>query len=146
MRRLRADGLVIVGKTNLPELAIWPFTVSTANGVTRNPWNPEISCGGSSGGSAAAVAAGLVPAAHGTDGGGSIRIPSACCGLVGLKPTLGRVSPAPHQHGWQGLSTAGFITRTVRDNGLLLDIVREELPGPSGGFTAATEGIRRQCG
>ncbi|MGZ4619857.1 MAG: amidase family protein [Frankiaceae bacterium] len=140
VRRLRAADLVVVGKTNLCELAIWPFTVSAAHGVTRNPWNPEVSCGGSSGGSAVAVAAGLVPAAHGTDGGGSIRIPAACCGLVGLKPTLGRVSPAPHRHGWQGLSTAGFITRTIGDNGVLLDLVGEELPGPSGSFAAAAEG------
>lgn len=93
--RLRAAGAVIVGTTAMPEFGIWPFTESVANGATRNPWNTAYSPAGSSGGTAAAVAAGLVPAAIGGDGGGSIRLPSAWCGLFGLKPQRGRVSSAP---------------------------------------------------
>ncbi|MGZ6791823.1 MAG: amidase family protein, partial [Mycobacteriales bacterium] len=85
-RRLRAAGAVVVGATHMPELALWPFTESVTYGATRNPWDTGRTPGGSSGGSAAAVAAGMVAAAHATDGGGSIRIPAACCGLVGLKP------------------------------------------------------------
>ena len=95
-RRLREAGAVIIGKTHLSEFGQWPFTESQTFGYTRNPWDPSRTPGGSSGGSAAAVAAGMVGAALGGDGGGSIRIPSACCGLFGLKPQLGRVSFAPH--------------------------------------------------
>ena len=91
VRRLRAAGAVVVGKTTMPELGLWPFTESVTWGVTRNPWDLERTPGGSSGGSAAAVAAGLVPAAIGADGAGSIRIPAACTGLFGLKPQSGRV-------------------------------------------------------
>jgi amidase len=113
--------MVVIGKTTLPELGLWPFTESRTWGVTRNPWDLGRTAGGSSGGSAAAVAAGLVPAAVGNDGGGSIRIPAACCGLVGLKPSPGRV---PHDgHGWYGLVSDGFLTRTVLDTALLLDAV-----------------------
>ena len=96
MRRLRAAGAIVVGKTTMRELGLWPFTESITWGVTRNPWDTERTPGGSSGGSAAAVAAGLVPAAVAADGAGSIRIPAACCGLFGLKPHTGRVPRAPH--------------------------------------------------
>ena len=108
-------GAVILGKTNLPELAIIGATESPTLGHTRNPWDPERTAGGSSGGSAAAVAAGLASAAHATDGAGSIRIPAANCGLVGMKPQRGRVSLMPDAHHWHGLSVAGAHTRTVAD-------------------------------
>jgi amidase len=124
-RRLRAAGAVIVGATNLPELALWPFTESTSFGATRNPWNLDRTPGGSSGGSAAAVAAGLVAAAHATDGGGSIRIPAACCGLVGLKPTRGFVSLAPDTEHWHGLSVAGCVTRSVEDTVTVLNVLQD---------------------
>ena len=112
VRRLRAAGAVIIGKTNLPELAITGTTESPNWGVTRNPWNLDRTPGGSSGGSAAAVAAGLAPLAHATDGAGSIRIPAACCGLFGLKPQRDRVSLAPDSQHWYGMSVAGAVTRT----------------------------------
>jgi len=121
--RLRAAGAIVVGKTNLPELAISGFTESATWGVTRNPWDPERTPGGSSGGSATAVAAGLVAAAHASDGAGSIRIPAACCGLFGLKPQRGRVSLAPEGEHWHGLSVFGCLTRSVEDTGLFLDAV-----------------------
>jgi len=123
VRRLRAAGAIPIGITNVPELTIWPWTASTANGVTRNPWDLTRTPGGSSGGSAAAVAAGLVPAATGSDGGGSIRIPAACCGLVGMKTTRGRVPMAPAREGWLGLSVFGALARTVADSALLLDVI-----------------------
>src|SRR5947207_1348310 len=122
VRRLREAGAVIIGKTNVPELTIWPFTESATFGVTRNPWNRQRAPGGSSGGSAAAVAAGLVGAALGSDGAGSIRIPSAWCGLFGLKPQRGRVSVAPRSRAWHGLSVNGVITRVVADTALFHDV------------------------
>jgi amidase len=125
-RRLRAAGAVIVGATNLPELALWPFTESKTFGITRNPWHLDHTPGGSSGGSAAAVAAGLVAAAHGTDGGGSIRIPAACCGLVGLKPGRGFVSLAPDTDHWHGLSAAGCVTRSVEDTVTVLNVLQDQ--------------------
>src|SRR6478752_6545736 len=100
VRRLREAGAIVVGKTQLPELAICGFTESATFGVTRNPWNPQRTPGGSSGGSAAAVAAGLVPIASASDGAGSIRIPASCCGVVGLKPQRGRISLAPDREHW----------------------------------------------
>jgi len=116
VRRLRAAGAVILGKTALCELAAYGhFTGSAAHGVTRNPWNLDRSPGGSSGGSAAAVAAGMVPVALGSDGGGSIRIPSAFCGLFGLKPQRGRVSLAPLEDHWYGCTVLGGIGRSVLD-------------------------------
>ena len=129
VRRLRAAGAIPIGITNVPELTIWPWTITEANGVTRNPWDPTRTPGGSSGGSAAAVAAGLVPCATGSDGGGSIRIPAACCGLVGLKPTRGRVSTQPAREGWLGLSVYGGLARTVRDSALLLDAMHGAIDG-----------------
>jgi amidase len=129
VRRLRAAGAIPIGITNVPELMIFPWTASDANGITRNPWNPERTPGGSSGGSAAAVAAGMVPAATGSDGGGSIRIPASCCGLVGMKPTRGRVSSQPASAGWLGLSVYGGLARTVSDSALMLDAMHGGIGG-----------------
>jgi amidase len=129
VKRLRAAGAVIVGKTNLPELAIWPFTASSAWGMTRNPWDLNRSPGGSSGGAGAAVASGMVAVAHGSDGGGSIRIPAACCGVFGLKPQRGRVSLMPDAEHWYGLSVFGCLSRTVLDTALFLDVVRGHVEG-----------------
>jgi amidase len=125
VKRLRAAGAIPVGITNVPELMIFPWTATEANGITRNPWNPDRTPGGSSGGSAAAVAAGMVPAATGSDGGGSIRIPAACCGLVGMKPTRARVPTAPATEGWLGLSVYGALARTVADSALMLDVMSD---------------------
>jgi amidase len=124
--RLRSAGAVLIGRTHLPELAIWPFTESASWGVTRNPWRADRTCGGSSGGSAAAVAAALAPVALASDGGGSIRIPAACCGLFGLKPSRGRVSLAPLPDHWHGLTVLGALARSVADSALFLDAVADE--------------------
>jgi amidase len=132
VRRLRGAGCVILGKTTLPELAITGTTEGPAFGVTRNPWNLDRTPGGSSGGSGAAVAAGLAAAGHATDGAGSIRIPAACCGLFGLKPQRGRVPLGPDDGHWNGLSVAGAITRGVLDNALFLDAVAGPGPAPGG--------------
>jgi len=129
--RLRAAGAVFLGKTNLPELAIMGSTEGPAFGVTRNPWATDRTPGGSSGGSAAAVAAGLCAAATGSDGAGSIRIPAACCRLVGLKPQRDRISLAPRSEHWYGLSVLGFLTRTVADTAVLLDATAARRPGAS---------------
>lgn len=126
--RLRGSGAVILGKTNVPELEIIGDTESPTWGVTRNPWDTERSPGGSSGGSAAAVAAGLAAAATGSDGAGSIRIPSANCGLVGLKPSRGRITLSPRIDVWHGMAVYGFLTRTVRDTALLMDVAATEVP------------------
>ncbi len=123
VRRLREAGAIIVGVTLLPEMAICGFTESATYGVTRNPWNLQHTPGGSSGGSAAAVAAGLVPIASAGDGAGSIRIPAASCGLFGLKPSRGRVSLAPELEGWNGLAVLGCLSRNVLDTALWLDVV-----------------------
>ena len=121
--RLRSAGMVIVGKTNLPEFGTIPSTESVRLGACHNPWNLEHTPGGSSGGSAAAVAAGIVPVAHGNDGGGSLRIPASCCGLFTIKPTRGRISNGPIDTDGFGLLHQGFISRTVRDNARCLDAV-----------------------
>ena len=123
VRRLREAGAVLVGKTTTPEFGHKPFTDSPLFGVTRNPWNLARTSGGSSGGAAAAVASGQAPLALGTDGGGSIRIPAACCGIVGLKPTLGRV---PHVHQADLFSTTSYIgpmTKTVAEAAACLDAI-----------------------
>src|SRR5689334_3426006 len=122
--RLRAAGAVIVGKTTMPEFGAFPYTESDAFGITRNPWNTAHTPGGSSGGTAAAVASGMVPVGMGGDGGGSIRIPSACCGLFGLKPQRGRVSTAPMEHLWWSLGTVGPLTRSVLDSAIVYDVIR----------------------
>ncbi|MFE1751179.1 amidase [Streptomyces anandii] len=121
VRRLRAAGAVIVGKTNTCELGQWPFTEGPAFGETRNPWDTGRTPGGSSGGSAAAVAAGLVPAALGSDGAGSVRIPAAWTHLVGIKPQRGRLSTWPRGESFQGITVNGTLARTVDDAALLLD-------------------------
>ena len=120
--RYKRAGLVIFGKTTSPELGLTYTTESRAFGVTRNPWNLERTCGGSSGGAAAAVAAGIVPMAHASDGGGSIRVPASCTGLFGLKPSRGRMPSGPEAtERWFGLATAHALTRSVRDSAALLD-------------------------
>ncbi|SEF27243.1 amidase [Amycolatopsis pretoriensis] len=116
--RLRAAGAVLVGLTRVPELCVWPMS-DTPDGIARNPWDPTYASGGSSGGSAAAVAAGLVPLAHGTDGMGSVRLPAAMCGLVGLKPGAGELS----EGGWFGMSVHGPLATTVEDAALLYSVL-----------------------
>ncbi len=143
VRRLRAAGAVIVGKTAMPEFGAWPYTESVAHGITHNPWSPGHTPGGSSGGTAAAVAAGMVPVGLGGDGGGSIRIPSACCGLFGLKPQRGRVTTSPAPHLWWSLGTCGPLTRSVLDSALVYDAIRGNLDtdlyraGETGSFVDA---------
>jgi amidase len=139
VRLLRAAGAIVIGKTTVPELTLWPFTETPTFGATRNPWNTQHTPGGSSGGSGAAVAAGLVGAALGSDGLGSIRIPSSFCGLFGLKPQRERISIAPHterRYGWHGLAVYGPITRNVGDAALFLDVTAQA-PAPQGSFRAA---------
>ena len=128
--RIRAAGFIPLGRTNTPELGLCATTEPQAFGATRNPWDLRRTAGGSSGGAAAAVAGGLVPVAHGNDGGGSIRIPAAACGIVGLKPSRGRISWGPVL--WEadaGLAVEGVLTRTVRDSAALLDVLAGTLPG-----------------
>ncbi|MGW0935874.1 amidase [Streptomyces sp. NPDC002666] len=128
--RYRRAGAVVLGTTNTAELGFNASTEPVLFGPTRNPWNTARSTGGSSGGSAAAVAAGMVPVAHASDGGGSIRIPAAACGLFGLKPSRGRVSPAPRPTTLSGLVSGHHaVTTTVRDSALLLDVVSGPMPG-----------------
>jgi amidase len=132
VRKLRAAGAIVVGKTNTPELGILPVTEPDRFGPSRNPWDTSRTPGGSSGGSAAAVAAGMVSLAHGNDGGGSLRIPASCCGLVGLKPSRGRVSWAPDwTEGAIGLPSDGCLSRTVLDTATTLDLIAGYEPGDS---------------
>jgi amidase len=129
-RRLREAGFVTVGRANTPELGILPTTEPDAYGPTANPWDPDVSPGGSSGGSAAAVAAGMVALAHANDGGGSIRIPASSCGLVGLKPSRGRVSAAPDFGDvMSGLTQELVVSRSVRDTAAVLEWVSDPPPG-----------------
>src|SRR3954469_13773100 len=146
VRRLRAAGAIIVGKTNTCELGQWPFTSGPAFGHTRNPWSREHTPGGSSGGSAAAVAGGLVAAAIGSDGAGSVRIPAAWTHLVGVKPQRGRISTMPEPESFNGLTVIGPLARTVADAALLLDLLstpvdgeRHRPPSADGAFTEAAE-------
>ena len=128
--RLANSGGILLGKTTTPEFGLRPTTEGGLCPPARNPWNLEHTAGGSSGGSASAVAAGLHPVAQGSDGGGSVRIPAACCGLVGIKPSRGRITRAPSEgESWAGLSTTGPIVRTVRDAALMLDAMAGALPG-----------------
>jgi len=134
--RLKAAGAIVVGKTTLPEFAIEGYTANRATGVTRNPWNLELSPGGSSGGSAAAVSAGVVPVATATDGGGSIRIPAAFCGLVGLKPSNGVIGRWPTPD-WIDFSTEGPFATTVDDLRLLMSVIA----GPATGDPIGNVGV-----
>jgi aspartyl-tRNA(Asn)/glutamyl-tRNA(Gln) amidotransferase subunit A len=148
--RMVAAGCVVVGKTNTPELGWKPDTDNTLFGRTLNPWNRDHSAGGSSGGSAAAIAMGMVPLATGSDGGGSIRIPAACCGLSGMKPSLGRVpSGGPGAPDWHHLSTKGPLARRLSDIAAVLDVVvgpdqtdLRSLPRPEASWTAALDDPR----
>jgi amidase len=134
VRRLREAGAVIIGKTAVPEMMVWSFTETITFGATRNPWNSDYTPGGSSGGSGSAVAAGLAPMALGSDGMGSIRIPSTWCGLFGIKPQRDRVPLAPHDDAWNGLSVNGPMARSVEDAALFLDVT-----APGNGFVAAAK-------
>ena len=143
--RLKAAGAVVVGKTNTPEFGYQPLTDNLVFGATGNPWNPELTSGGSSGGSASAVAAGMVPLATASDGGGSIRIPAAMCGIYGIKPSAGRIPRADlHASHWGTHSTRGPVSRNVRDAGLYMDAVvgphpndLDSLDGPVGVYERA---------
>jgi amidase len=137
VRRLRSAGAVILGKTHVPELTITPWTESPTFGVTRNPWDMHRTPGGSSGGSGAAVAAGLASAAIGSDGAGSIRIPAACCGVFGLKAQNGRVPTAPLVEPWRGMSIWGPLSRRVADSALIYDAIKDG--GPPFAEAAARE-------
>lgn len=129
-RRVRAAGLLVFGKTNVPEWGLAPYTEPVLWGPCRNPWDTTRTPGGSSGGSAAAVSAGVVPMAGGGDGGGSIRIPASCCGLFGLKPTRGRVPTGPdHGQLWRGAVVEHVLTRSVRDSAAMLDAIHGADPG-----------------
>ena len=140
VRRYRAAGMVVLGTTNTPELGLNASTESALHGPTRNPWRASSSPGGSSGGAAAAVSAGMVPAAHATDGGGSIRIPASMCGLFGLKPSRGRISPSPYPVTLAGVTSVQHaVTRTVRDSALLLDVASGPVPGDAYGVAAPQE-------
>jgi amidase len=129
VRRMKDAGFVLIGKSNTPEFGITAVTESDLNGACRNPWDPTRTPGGSSGGAASAVAAGVLALAHGSDGGGSIRIPASCCGLFGLKPSRGRVSAAPFVSGSLELSQSGPISVSVRDAAAFLDVLAGYEPG-----------------
>jgi len=129
VRRIKDAGFIVLGKSNTPEFGSTCVTESVLNGACRNPWDPERTPGGSSGGAAAAVAAGVMPLAHGSDGGGSIRIPASCCGLFGIKPSRGRVSPAPYVSGSLELSQSGPLSVSVRDAAAFLDALAGYEPG-----------------
>lgn len=145
--RQRNAGLVVIGKSATPEFGLMTSTESALHGATRNPWNLERSSGGSSGGASAAVAAGIVPLAHGTDGGGSIRMPASCCGLFGLKPTRGRTPMGPGAgEGWSGMSCWHALGRSVRDSAALLDATAATDPGAPYRAPAAERPWLREVG
>jgi amidase len=136
--RLRTAGAIVIGKTHVPEMTLWPWTVSKTWGATRNPWDPLRTPGGSSGGSAVAAATGMCGVALGSDGGGSIRYPSALAGLFGIKPQRDRIPLGPDHHdAWNGLTAHGPLARTVRDAAVFLDATGDDLP--DGGFTSALD-------
>jgi amidase/6-aminohexanoate-cyclic-dimer hydrolase len=130
VKRMEAAGVIIFGKTTTPEFGLTPTTESVVTGATRNPWNLAHSSGGSSGGASAAVAAGVIPMAHASDGGGSIRIPASACGLFGMKPSRGRIPLGPPRtEGWGGMSTNGVVSRSVRDSAAMMDATHGPEPG-----------------
>ncbi len=144
--RVRRAGGIVLGKTNTPEFGLRATTENLLYGPTRNPWNRAYNPGGSSGGSAAAVAAGMGPLSQGTDGGGSIRNPASCCRIVGLKPTRGRVPAAPSSYEvWAGLSTDGPLGRTVRDVAVLLDVIAGPVTGEPYGLPKPTTSFLDAC-
>lgn len=147
VKRVERAGFVVFGKTTTPELGLTGTTENKLTGDTRNPWDPARIAGGSSGGAATAVAAGVLPAAHATDGGGSIRIPASCCGLFGLKPSRGRVPMGPlRTEGWGGLSTHHAVGWSVRDSAAILDATHGAEPGSRYGAPAPVEGFLAQVG
>jgi len=130
VERYKRAGLVIFGKTTTPEFGLAPSTETTLTGSTRNPWDPARTSGGSSGGAAVAVAMRVVPIAHASDGGGSIRIPASCCGLFGMKPTRARIPSGPLVgEGWAGMSVNHVLTRSVRDSAAMLEATHGPAPG-----------------
>jgi amidase len=136
--RLRAAGAIVIGKTHVPEMTLWPWTASVTWGAARNPWDERRTPGGSSGGSAVATADALCGVALGSDGGGSIRYPSALTGLFGIKPTRGRISSGPDHHdAWNGLIVYGPLARNVRDAAVFLDATSDD--GPRGGYVSALD-------
>ena len=145
--KLRAAGFIFLGKTNTPEFATMPTTEPDAYGPSRNPWNTDHSTGGSSGGAGAAVASGMVPAAHANDGGGSTRVPASECGLVGLKSTRARASLGP-EYGevWQGLVNEHVVTRSVRDTAAILDAIAGPMPGDPYFATPPTRSFLEEVG
>jgi amidase len=146
VRRFKSSGAVIFGKTNTPEFGLVGFTEPEAWGATRNPWSLEHSTGGSSGGAAAAVATGIVPMAHGGDGGGSIRIPASNCGLFGLKPSRGRVPLGPGTaEAWQGAVQEGLISRSVRDSAAMLDWIAGPDVGAPYGIAPPAQSFAMAC-
>ncbi len=152
VKRYRQAGLIIMGKSNTPEVGLAATTESVMLGSCKNPWDLTKTSGGSSGGAAAAVAAGILPVAHASDGGGSIRIPASCCGLVGLKPTRGRTPLGPDVgEGWGSMATAHVVSRTVRDSALMLDMTHGAALGDpyhapyfEGAYLAATKQAPKQ--
>jgi amidase len=143
-------GFISLGKTNTPEFGLSSYTDNDLVGPARTPWDPSRNAGGSSGGAAAAVSAGLVPVAPGSDGGGSIRIPASSCGIFGFKPSRGRVSVGPNGSDWSGLAVDGPLSRTVRDAAALLDVMAHAMPGDLRPLpdpdVAFTERVRRDPG
>ncbi|MGW3949522.1 amidase [Streptomyces sp. NPDC004752] len=133
VRRLKEAGFLVVGQTSAPEFGLASVSESKVHGVTRNPWHTGLTPGGSSGGASASVAAGMVPVAQGGDGGGSIRMPAAFCHLIGLKPSVGRISAGPGRTNRWGHSVPAVVTRTVRDTAVVLDTVSGRAPGDQGG-------------